>query len=98
MTSAPSTADLMPLIEEAAARLVAFGASAVYVFGSWARGDARPDSDVDLAVRGVSPSRFLEALGVAWDTVGRPVDLINLDIDSPFTRYLEEKGGLVRVG
>ena len=30
--------------------------------------------------------------------LGRPLDLINLDRDNPFTRYLREEGELHRVG
>ena len=32
------------------------------------------------------------------DTLGRSVDLIDLDISTPFTRYLREENELVRVG
>ena len=32
------------------------------------------------------------------DLLGRSVDLIDLDISTPFTRYLREENELVRVG
>jgi len=38
--------------------LAGFGATEAFVFGSVARGTARPDSDLDLAVRGCEPARF----------------------------------------
>lgn len=57
-----------------------------YVFGSYARGEARVDSDVDVAVRFVpglsEQERFDRSLqlGVALElAVGRTVDVIDLD-------------------
>jgi len=51
------------------------------LFGSVARGNERPDSDVDIAVAGSRPldaalqMRLIESLAA---TVGRPVDLVDL--------------------
>ena len=39
----------------AASVLKRAGATEVYVFGSSATGDAGPESDIDLAVRGIPP-------------------------------------------
>ncbi len=85
-------------IEEAAAALKAAGAREVYVFGSAAKGKVRENSDVDLAVSGLPPEVFFRAMGKASRAIGRPVDLIDLDEDNPFTRYLKEEGELRRVG
>jgi uncharacterized protein len=60
----------------------AAGLDALWLFGSEARGDARPDSDVDLAVlfaRTPSPEATLHARAVIADIVGRPVDLVDLE-------------------
>lgn len=52
-----------------------------YVFGSVARGTARPDSDIDVAVQAArslataARMQWIEALALA---TGRPVDLIDL--------------------
>jgi predicted nucleotidyltransferase len=40
-----------------------FGLRLVLLFGSFARGQARPDSDCDIAVAGCPPDRF-------WDLAG----------------------------
>ena len=50
-------ADLIPLIEKAAA-LKAAGAREVYVFGSASKGTLRPNADVDMAVSGLPPEVF----------------------------------------
>jgi predicted nucleotidyltransferase len=90
--------DMSESIAAAAAALKAAGAREVYVFGSASTGRLRPDSDVDMAVSGLPPEAFFRAMGAAHDALNRPLDLVDLDQDNPFTRYLKGKGELVRVG
>ena len=56
------------------------GASSVRVFGSVARGEAGPDSDVDLLVK-MEPDRSLLDHVALWqeleDLLGRKVDLVS---------------------
>jgi predicted nucleotidyltransferase len=73
------------------------GAQEVYVFGSVARGTMTEDSDVDLAVSGLPPETFFPAMARLGDLFDRPVDLVDLDVPSPFTAYLKMKGLLRRV-
>jgi predicted nucleotidyltransferase len=89
--------DVHQLIARAGQALRAVGAAEVYLFGSAARGPLRDESDVDLAVAGLPPARFLEAMAQATEILCRPVDLVDLDEDTPFTRYLREEGELRRV-
>ncbi len=73
------------------------GAREVYVFGSVATGRVTEDSDVDLAVSGLPPEIFFTTMARLVDLFDRPVDLIDLDLPSPFTTYLRDKGLLRRV-
>lgn len=74
------------------------GVREVYLFGSAATGRLRDGSDIDLAVTGLPPERFFRAMGLAADLLDRPLSLVDLDEDTPFTRYLREQGGLQLVG
>ncbi len=86
------------LMQKAVAELKAAGAHEVYLFGSAAKGTLREDSDLDLAVSGLPPEVFFRALARATSLLRRPVDLVDLDEESPFTRYLKSEGELRRVG
>jgi len=65
------------------------GTAAVYLYGSVARGDSRPGSDVDVAILfDEDPPRTLDGLhvGIADSlqaALGRPVDLVVLNHASP---------------
>lgn len=72
-----------PLIEAHREELLAIarrrGASSVRVFGSMARGDARPDSDVDLLVTLAPGVSGLALGGIVVDMqelLGRRVDVV----------------------
>ncbi len=59
------------------------------VFGSMARGDARPDSDVDLLVqmeRGRSLFDLVELCDALEETLGRAVDVLTDEGISPYLR------------
>jgi predicted nucleotidyltransferase len=95
--AAMSQRDHEEIIRRAAEVLRAEGAAEVYIFGSFATGSPRPGSDLDVAVVGLPEARFFRALSLAWKAIGRPVDLVDLGEDTPFTRTLREFGNLRRV-
>jgi predicted nucleotidyltransferase len=92
------TDEMNRLVDKAASALKAAGAMEVYVFGSASKGKMRPNSDIDIAVSGLPPEVFFRAMAKASRALGRPIDLIDLDEDNPFTRYLKKEGELQRVG
>jgi predicted nucleotidyltransferase len=93
-----SADEISGVVGEAAAALRAAGAREVYLFGSAAKGQLGLTSDVDLAVSGLPPESFYRAMARAASILGRPLDLVDLDEDTPFTRYLRDEGELRRVG
>lgn len=75
------------------------GCSDVFLFGSLATGRV-PDrsSDIDLAIRGCPKGRFFHLLGRLLLELDHPVDLVSLDGQDPFARYLEQEGELLQIG
>lgn len=78
-----SVEEIKAIVSELAAR---YGAGRVFLFGSYARGDADADSDIDLRIDKGS-IRGLQMGGLAADleeALGMPVDLVptgSLDCD-----------------
>ncbi len=66
-----------------------YGVDQLYVFGSFARGEETPKSDVDLLVRFVRPVSFFTLLDMEEalsELFGRPVDLVTERALSPYFR------------
>ena len=66
-----------------------YGAKDVRVFGSWARGDARPGSDLDLLIN-LEPGRtLLDMVAIKQDVegiLGCKVDVVTESAISPYIR------------
>ena len=81
-------------IREIVAALAArYGADRIYLFGSYARGDANEDSDIDLridkgAIRGLQMGGLAADLE---DALGIPVDLVPTgSLDSKFLNSISD--------
>lgn len=74
------------------------GCRDVFIFGSVAAGRHRPQSDLDIGVRGCPPERFYRLLGRLMDEVSHPVNLVDLDIEIRVAEFLEQEDQLVHVG
>ena len=90
--------ETMDLIKKAAEKLKAAGAREVYLFGSAVRGTMEERSDIDLAVSGLPPENFFQVLAQVEDIFQRPIDLVDLDDENPFTLYLREENELQALG
>jgi predicted nucleotidyltransferase len=80
--------EILARLREAAPALKAEGVTKLAVFGSRARGDARPDRDLDVLVdttaRGASPPfDFFEALRIVEDTIGLRAQISMRDLLKP---------------
>ena len=65
------------------------GARAVCVFGSLARGEARPDSDIAILVKLDSGRSLLDLIAIKQDLedlVGYEVDVVTEGVISPYIR------------
>jgi len=84
------------------AEIRALGVSRLAVFGSVARGEARPDSDIDILVQ-FSPGsktfdRFLALSELLEANLGRRIELITTEALSPFigSHILAEAQDVIR--
>ena len=70
-----------------------FGVVDIALFGSTARDEASPESDIDILVRfdgPTQPKRYFGACSYLEDLLGRPVDLVTHDaLRSEFRPYVE---------
>jgi predicted nucleotidyltransferase len=90
------------LLAASESEIRALGVARLALFGSVLRGDARPDSDVDLLVQ-FSPGaktfgRFLALSELLEDRLGRRVELVTTEALSPFIgpRILAEAQDVLR--
>jgi len=74
------------------------GCSRVFIFGSLADSGPGNGSDIDLAVQGCPRGKFFYLMGRLLLELDHPVDLVNLESEDPFARYLEREGRLIQVG
>ena len=68
-----------------------YGAERVYLFGSYARGDATEASDIDLRIDkgSIHGLQFARLLGDLEDILGKKVDLISTNgMDNDFRRAI----------
>lgn len=84
MGRAPTLEEVIAVLKQHEAELRARGVTRLAVFGSVARGDATPDSDVDLVIGYDHEAHFslLDLVGIqldATDWLGRKTDVATWD-------------------
>lgn len=73
------------------------GCGDIFLFGSLAENTVREGSDIDIAVRGCPKTKFFHVLGKLLISLDFSVDLIDLDQDDAFSRFLIEKEELIQI-
>lgn len=73
------------------------GCKEIYLFGSLLEGIVREGSDIDLAIRGCNPEMFYNLVGQLMMELEHPVDLINLDREDDFTKYIVSEANMVNL-
>jgi predicted nucleotidyltransferase len=85
-------------IDKAVEILKTAGCTDIFLFGSLATGKPGESSDIDLAIRGCPRGEFFHLLGQLLLELDHPVDLVSIDKQDAFARYLEEEGELFQIG
>ena len=86
--SAPTRDNTIQRLLAAETEIRQFGVRRLALFGSVARGEARPDSDVDLLVE-FAPGqktfdRFMDLSDLLENLLEHPVELVTIEALSPF--------------
>jgi len=74
--------------------LISIGCKKIILFGSLAEGNITLQSDIDIAVSGVEPGKYLKAVVVLPSLIKSKVDLINFEYISPEFRKIIERDGI----
>ncbi len=77
------------------------GAVKVEIFGSYARGDANPESDLDVIVEFRERKSLLELIGIEQeleDALGMKIDLLTESSINPYLRERIKKEAKVVMG
>lgn len=86
--------EIISLIQAHSQALERFGVQSLDLFGSWARDEARPDSDVDLLVEFRSTPDFDQFMDLKFfleDLLHRRVDLVTASALKPRMRPQVER-------
>lgn len=84
-------------IKRAVEILKQYGVKEIYILGSAISDDFTQNSDLDIAIRGLPDKLYFTVAGELMMQLNMSVDLIDLDEDTLFTRYLIDKGELLNV-
>ena len=85
-------------IDKAIRILKSAGCTDIFLFGSLITGKTRDNSDIDLAIRGCPSGKFFHLLGRLLLELEHSVDLVRLDSQDAFARYLEQEEELLQIG
>ena len=84
-------------IEKAVEVLKKEGCEEIYIFGSLVNGDFSEDSDIDIAIKGLSPNKFFKVIGKLLGELNIRFDLVDLEDKSRFSQRILEKERLIRI-
>jgi predicted nucleotidyltransferase len=84
-------------IEKAIKILLDEGCQEIYLFGSVVEGPVSPESDIDIAVKGIPSGSYFEIFARLMMQLDHPVDLIHLEKENRFGNMLQKEGYLHRV-
>lgn len=89
--------EILEDIEKAIEILQKEQCSEIYLFGSLIDGEYTDDSDIDIAVKGLTKDKFFKVYGELLENLKRSVDLVGLDYKNEFSILLQRTGKMKRV-
>ena len=74
------------------------GCSEVFLFGSHVTGRANEDSDIDVGVKGLDPSKFFSVYAKLDSEIDSKIDFVDFDEQSAFFNFLTSIGEIGKIG
>ena len=74
------------------------GCKEIFLFGSHVTGRASADSDIDIGVKGLNPSRFFAVYAKLDSEINEKIDFVDFDEQESFFYFLNGIGELKKIG
>lgn len=74
------------------------GCSEIFLFGSHVTGRANEDSDIDVGVKGLDPSKFFSVYAKLDSEIDSKIDFVDFDEQSEFFNFLSSIGEIRKIG
>ncbi len=74
------------------------GCSEVFLFGSHVTGRANEDSDIDVGVKGLDPSKFFSVYAKLDSEIDSKIDFVDFDEQSALFNFLTSIGEIRKIG
>ena len=74
------------------------GCKEVFLFGSHATGCANENSDIDIGIRGLVPSKFFSVYARLDREIPEKIDFVDFDEQTEFYSFLNSIGELKKIG
>jgi predicted nucleotidyltransferase len=84
-------------IEKAISIFKKHGCREIYIFGSLAKGSFSENSDIDFAVKGLKKGDYYKVGALLNMEIEHNFDMIKLDNDNSFSRFIAENEVFLRV-
>lgn len=74
------------------------GCAEVFLFGSHVTGRANENSDIDIGVKGLNPSKFFSVYARLDSEIDSKIDFVDFDEQSAFFNFLSSIGEVQKIG
>lgn len=74
------------------------GCKEVFLFGSHATGRANKNSDIDIGIKGLQPSRFFSVFARLDSELEENIDFVDFDEQVSFFNFLTSIGEVKKIG
>lgn len=74
------------------------GCKEVFLFGSNVTGRSHENSDIDIGIKGLQPSKFLSVYARLDNEIDEKIDFVDFDEQSSFFSFLDSIGELKKIG